>query len=450
MVQFEAPSSRIPLRQVAKIMLFVLFAQSLPFQAYAQTDSAVSTAIVGFRSGKSGQEEKVRKMLQDELTASGEFNMVEESKVSSRLQDYSFSTVDPKSQASVASAYERYNAGMQYYRKLDLNNALKEFNAAVRGYREGISILRDNHYLLYSHLYLGLILNFLGRTAEGKKFIQEMVILDSERKTRVLPQRDFPPKIVDLHKKVTKEVMAKPMSTLNVDTTPAGAKVMFDGEELGTTPFQIKEIPSGQHFISLDLQGHQFYGAPIQVNPGTQSFTMPLKEKSAFQVYNAEARNDGVRSSLEAVAGALNVDILILGQTSLKNSSTVLVTTQTFDARTSTFSDVIQEEFSIKKPKLKIVPEGLAGTLHSRSASIKKGSTETAVKTSKKEKVNVTEFDVDQPKDNSNIEGTSPFYKKWWFWAGVGVVAVGAGGFFLLSKKSADSTIVTIDNPLQN
>ena len=98
MVQFEAPSSRIPLRCVAKIMIFVLFAQFLPLQAYAQNDSAVTSAIVGFRSGKSGQEEKVRKMLQDELTASGDFNLVEESKVSSRLQDYSFSTVDPKSQ----------------------------------------------------------------------------------------------------------------------------------------------------------------------------------------------------------------------------------------------------------------------------------------------------------------------------------------------------------------
>ena len=284
MVPFD-PQSRHPhIRLIATLVAFVFSVQLFPLQAWADP---VPSAIAGFRSGKSGQDDKVRKILSDQLKSNKDMMVEEDAVVTTKLQDYSSATADHKSQAVVAGAYERFNTGMQFYRKLDLANSLKEFNAAVRGYREGIAILRDNYYLLFSHLYLGIILNFLGREEEGKKFIQEMVVLDAERKTRVLPQRDFPPKIVELHKQITKEVLARPISTLNVDSVPSGAKVMFDGSEIGKTPYVVKDIPSGQHFLSLDLAGYQYYGAPIQVNPGTQNFTTALKERNLFQVYAA-------------------------------------------------------------------------------------------------------------------------------------------------------------------
>lgn len=411
-------------------------------------------AMTGFRSGKSSHEEKVRKALIDQLKSHKQIQIQSDDEVTLALQEHSSSTVDPKSQAVVSTAYERFNTGMQFYRKLDLTNSLKEFNASVRGYREGISILRDNHYLLFSHLYLGIILHFLGRVEEGKKFIQEMVMLDSQRKTRVLPQRDFPPKIVELHKQVTKEVLARPVSTLSVDSSPSGATVMFDGAEVGKTPYMVKDIPSGQHFLSLDLQGHQYYGAPIQVNPGAQNFTTVLKEKNTLQVYPFDQQSDAAKSELKSTAQMLNVDMLILGQAVMKDNNNVSAQVQVFDAKTSTFSEIFDETVSVKKPRFQSMVGKIKDWVNGKGSTAAKAATPAApVKTLKEPKKKEAASDIDladfrdksSPKDDTM---SSPIYKKWWFWGIIGAAAVGGGALLLMKKDPADSNIVTIPNPL--
>ncbi|MEZ4845914.1 MAG: PEGA domain-containing protein [Bdellovibrionota bacterium] len=431
------------------------------------------SAITGFRSGKSSQEEKVRKALTEQLSSNKNMQIEDDATVATKLQEYTSATVDPKSSAVTANAYEHFNTGLQFYRKLDLTNALKEFNIAVRGYREGISILRDNHYLLFSHLYLGIILHFLGRVPEGKKFIQEMVMLDAQRKTRVLPLRDFPPKIVELHKQITKEVLARPSSTLSVDSTPTGAKIMFDGSEVGRTPFQIKDIPAGQHFLALDLQGYQYYGAPIQVNAGTQTFTTALKEKNVFQVYGADMQTDSAKAELKVIAEKLGVDILILGQTLLKDTSNVTAQAQLFDARSSSFSNIFEETVPNKKPKFqKLISEIREGYDNVDKPDFEKPAVAPVAKNKKTEKslikevkeekikpretmgsqneINVADFN-DKPSKKSSMSNndSSPFYKTWWFWGIVGVAVVGGGAaYYLMQDRSADSNIVTIPNPL--
>lgn len=453
MVHSDLRSSRPLNRFIAIIIVFVFTLHSIAFDAWAAGGSPA--AITGFRSGKSQQEDKVRNLLANQLKSNKNLEIEPDALITTKLQDYTSSTVDPRSQAVIGSAYERFNTGMQFYRKLDLSNSLKEFNASVRGYREGISVLRDNHYLLFSHLYLGIILHFLGRVQEGKKFIQEMVMLDAERKTRVLPQRDFPPKIVELHKQITKEVLAKPISTLSVDSTPPGARIMFDGSEVGKTPFQIKDIPSGQHFLALDLQGHQYYGAPIQVNAGAQSFTTVLKEKNIFQAYPPEARTESVKAELKTIAQKLDVDILILGNTVLKDNNNVTVSAQMFDAKSGSFTDVYEETVSLKKPKLVVIPgklaEGFNGKAAVAATPVAPAKPTTLAKADVKEpanEVNLDDFN-EKPKKNSDSSDGAPIYKKWWFWAGVGALVIGGGGaYYLMQDRSADSNIVTIPNPL--
>jgi hypothetical protein len=470
MVHSDSRSKSPLFRWTAKTIVAVLITQSMPFQAWASP--MPPSAITGFRSGKSTQEEKVRKVLTEQLSANKKMQLTDDASVSATLQEYTSSTVDPKSQAVTANAYDHFNTGMQFYRKLDLTSALKEFNISVRGYREGISILRDNHYLLFSHLYLGIILHFLGRVEEGKKFIQEMVMLDAERKTRVLPLRDFPPKIVDLHKQITKEVLARPVSTLSVDSTPSGAKVMFDGSEVGRTPFQIKDIPSGQHFLALDLQGYQYYGAPIQVNAGTQNFSTVLKEKNIFQIYADDAQTESSKGELKVIAEKLNVDVLILGQTILKDNNNVTVQAQLFDARSSSFSNVFEETVPTKKPKFKkLISQIDDGFNNVDAPAFEKPIAVAPVKPIKSDKPLVkevseqkikprdissqNEINLDDFNDKKSVkkevvnDGSSPFYKKWWFWGVVGAAVIGAGGaYYLMQDRSAESNIVTIPNPL--
>lgn len=296
-----------------------------------------------------------------------------------------------------------------------------------------------------------------------------------KEKTRVLPARDFPPKIVDLHKQITREVLAKPVSTLTVDSTPSGARVMFDGSEVGKTPFQIKDIPSGQHFLSLDLQGYQYYGAPIQVNAGTQNFTTTLKEKNIFQIYPPEAQTEGAKSELKLVAEKLNVDILILGQTVLKDSNNVTAQAQMFDARNGNFTPIMEETVSTKKPKFKtlvddindgydivektdfekpVVAPTAKNTKTSKPAKplikeVKEEKIKPRESVSSQNDIDIADFnDKSVKKTPSSNNESSPFYKKWWFWSIVGAAVVGGGAYYMLQDRSADSNIVTIPNPL--
>lgn len=473
MLPFDTQSRHPIYRYIAAFITLTLMIQGFPATASAAVET-VPSAITGFRSNKSTQDDKVRKLLTEQLKSNKEIDLEDDAVVTSKLQDYSSAMADPKSQAVVATAYEHYNTGMQYYRKLDLANALKEFNAAVRGYREGISILRDNYYLLFSHLYLGIILNFLGREEEGKKFIQEMVTLDADRKSRALPQRDFSPKIVELHKQVTKEVLARQTSTLSVDSVPSGAKIMFDGSEIGKTPFVVKDIPNGQHFLSLDLVGYQYYGAPIQVNPGNQSFTTNLKEKNLFVIYAPEARTEVAKNDLKAVAQKLDVDVLVLGQAGAEDGGAIKVQTQTYDARTGTFSEVFEENINIKtkKPKFETMISKIKDSMNNKKVA---GTKTTATTQAKKDKttkevekeaapapakkitdtpippVQKQQIDLGEFEDKSAEKKSNPnaFYKKWWFWTAIGVAAVAGGSAVLLSQdRSSSSNIVTIPNPL--
>lgn len=444
-------------RSIAKVLVTLFFIQSCPIQAWANDKSSVLTsAVVGLRSGNNSQEDKIRQVLSDGLV-SKDFQVLQESAVTSKLQEYSASKIDPKSEASVKSAYEHFNAGQQFYWKLDLTNALKEFNLAVRGYREGISTLRDNYYLLFSHLYLGITLHFLGRMDEGKKFIEQMVLLDQERKTRVLPQRDFPPKIVTLHKQILQEILAKPMSLLSVDSVPQGAQVIFDGSEVGKTPLQIKAIPSGQHFLALDLVGYQFYGSPIEVNPGQQNFITTLKEKNIFRLYDDNMQTESAKTELKQIADSMGVDLLILGKASALKGSSIDVQTQVFDARFSEFSEIYDETLNMKKPKFLVIPAKIKGDATASVIAPEPSPVLEAIKQRKESQAKIA-----MPDENSSIsefdkgesaqtigDSSKPFYKKWWFWGVVGVVAVSAGASVLfLGGSSSDSNILTITNPL--
>lgn len=314
-------------------------------------------------------------------------------------------------------------------------------------------------------------------------------MLDPQRAQRVLPTRDFPPKIVELHKQISDELVGKPTSTLNIDSVPSGAVVVFNGSEVGKTPMQIKDVPAGQHFLVLDLAGYQIYAAPIQVNAGPQNFITPLKEKNIFHTYAANADQNS-KDELKKLAEALGANVLILGQ-AIPKGSNLEVQTQIFTAKTGTFSEVYKESTGNKKI-----------SLQSTTAKVKKQLLESQqptkvvpVKEEKKNKIpepenkteapvekNDTELTVDKPKKesptpikesliknssssktNSQIAGfdepskklkaqssESPFYKKGWFWGVVGAIAVGAGAYFLLFNKDdpATSNVVNITNPL--
>ncbi len=54
---------------------------------------------------------------------------------------------------------------------------------------------------------------------------------------------------------------------LSVKSTPDGATILFDGQEIGTTPYQSNNIAAGAHQILLRKKGYQDYSASVNIEP---------------------------------------------------------------------------------------------------------------------------------------------------------------------------------------
>jgi hypothetical protein len=57
-----------------------------------------------------------------------------------------------------------------------------------------------------------------------------------------------------------------------VYSSPLGASVLIDGRYYGTTPANLTDIPSGNHFIMLSLSGYHDYGGTIYVIAGQTTY----------------------------------------------------------------------------------------------------------------------------------------------------------------------------------
>lgn len=64
---------------------------------------------------------------------------------------------------------------------------------------------------------------------------------------------------------------------LDIRSEPRGARVMIDGQNRGTTPVVVKDLPPGQHEVVLDLNGRQAKQT-VKVDAGaTAQLSVPIK-----------------------------------------------------------------------------------------------------------------------------------------------------------------------------
>ena len=71
----------------------------------------------------------------------------------------------------------------------------------------------------------------------------------------------------------------KPVSTLNINSDPAGATVAIDGMQAGKTPAHLKDISPGEHVIRLVKDGYSDTETTLSLNPGeSRNVKMTLEE----------------------------------------------------------------------------------------------------------------------------------------------------------------------------
>jgi hypothetical protein len=434
-----------PSRLIALTVAYALVWSASPgASAGAPTDAAVA-AVVGFRTEGDLLEKQARTYLLKKLHSSDRVLLVPENVTDKNVQEF-WRMEHKTASATLELAQKDYMEGKQLYEKLEVDRAIESLSRAVRGYREGIAALRDNRYLLASHLYLGMALVIRGRIPEGREYIRQMIILNPTRDKSELPPKEFPPKIVSLHKILTQNIVQGPAGTVSVRSVPSGASVYFDGVEQYPTPVDIQNVPAGEHFVSLERTGFRPYATRLEVKPGVATVDTGLEAWRPLSPQKFGARNDPEEISyLTELGEVLGAKVLVLGEAQAVSEDQLTLTAQLYDTRSKEFSKI--ERMDTPKGKIRSASEKLARALVENLtvsggvvAWLQPGATVPGL----------AEGAPGQPPLQQGISrAEKPFYKTWWFWTIVGGAVVGGtAGIVLGTKSGADSNVLVIPNPL--
>ena len=67
--------------------------------------------------------------------------------------------------------------------------------------------------------------------------------------------------------------------SLEVESRPAGASIIVDGEFTGTTPTRLN-LPVGRHVIELELDGYQAWAKAIEVSEDEENRVAASMDRS--------------------------------------------------------------------------------------------------------------------------------------------------------------------------
>jgi PEGA domain len=181
---------------------------------------------------------------------------------------------------------------------------------------------------------------------------------------------------------------------LEIKTTPSDAQVFLNGQRAFSNEL---EVQGGRLQLVASKPGYETWAERIDVNAANRSIEVTLRKLPAFAA--VEDAGDVLASGLvkpmpqtaKVLAKSLNVRFLILGRRAPMGTEVELWDTQTGNqVRSLSFND--------------------ASSMRACAAKLKNFMEHPSVL-----------------KPMNETVAAAPVYKKWWFWAGVGALAVGGG-----------------------
>lgn len=435
---------------IARLLLFSFcFAQVMP--AFGQ-EKTTRVAVVGFRSESHPSEAKTRLELKRKLAESAQISLVDESSIRA-LTTRLWRSEAEQSVSQIREARKSFIEGKKLYDNLALEQSIRQFSQAVSGYREGVGALKDNRYLLVSHLYLGMALIVLGKITEGEKYIREMIILDANRENRALSKKEFPPQIIDIHQRLSKEVMSGSFGEVNITVRPSDTRLYVNGLLQKENGSQKLRLPVGEHFLVFERKGYRQQARAIQVKAEEKKEKIAMEEWRPLSPYSLEKRNNLIAlEDLNRITQELGAEVLVLGDVyNLTAKNKLMYSAQIFDARSQEFSKiqtvtVSTDRFSqasrplARKVSNQITPQGYV-VADIRSAPIMKPTIDVS---------NASEADTSRRASSERADRTmyrKPIYKRTGFLVGVGLLVAGGVAAALLGQpdNSGNTLVINTD-----
>lgn len=315
-------------------------------------------------------------------------------------------TFPPPEPASLEDAKRSFQQGREAYDNLDPDTAVTKFNEAISTWlKHPVEV--EPASLAETYVWLGASLHLRGDVEGASTAFTNALLTDPQA---TADPQFFAKDVLTLFTQARTAVAKHPKGKLIVDSIPAGGRVFVRGEDVGVTPLDAVDVPSGRVRVVITRPGYVPFGAFPDVPAAKDVSLKPLLEPSAglaamqgevMKLTTPESfRDPKLAIAARAIGERMSARYLILSAVSTLNGKAT-AEVQAWDLVTGN--------------KL----TGLSVDLSSGDASATYSAAE-----------KVQQW-IEQPPtaDTSSKFKVPELAKKWWFWAAVGgaaaVVATG-------------------------
>jgi tetratricopeptide (TPR) repeat protein len=238
--------------------------------------------------------------------------------------------------------------GIQYYEKINFDQAIKNLNKAKEIYKKNLAYLDDNSSLIKTYLYLGLNWLVKEKPENAKKEFEEIIKLDYDIKFNL---SEVSPKVLEYFKEIKERLNKNLIKELTLITDEEDTIVYFDGKNIGSTKTNkkiiLKNILKGYHYIRSQKEGYISFSGFVDIQKPEQSpikLTQLLLNKNTIYGINDDKNKSRLIGEYLKNLGEnlfIKTDLILLG-TIKYNRKTYELTLQLFDIERSNFSKIVK------------------------------------------------------------------------------------------------------------
>jgi hypothetical protein len=259
-------------RKPKKISCFIL---AITFLLSSQASFAQSVAkIMVPPLGTSKGNERARKGLGEVLSSKGQFDVIDFQAVDTYLRG---TQSEKQSKEDLTEARKLLKKGVLAYRALDMKSAITHFESAQQEFRSHLLVNEAFIGLRVVKFYLAMVHLADSKPDEARSELMEAIRMDVERDSRELSSKIYSDEVRSLYSNVREDVKKLEAGSIQIMTKPIGATVYLNGEPMGVTPTTISDLPVGEHFVRLQLDGYRDFFASQVVVEGVNPLDVAMK-----------------------------------------------------------------------------------------------------------------------------------------------------------------------------
>lgn len=341
-------------------------------------------------------------------------------------------------------AKELFAKGKEFFNNLQMREGIDLFREAASLYEQHFPYFKGFDDYEDALTYWGLSLQSLNDTSGAKEIFERLLAFNPEK---IINKNDFPPKLIGFFEREKARILAKDRGHLKIEVENVEtASIYVNGVKRSGF---VRNLVVGNHYVIIKKSGYDSFTQAVEVKPGRNTLTISLKKQNAArQAKFFRAISVGSASAqrqiefLKAFSDLNNVPIILLSKLIPIAEDEVKLTLQLYDGRSGEPSEWMTE--IIKSGDTGDVAKKLVQELETclddggqvLTTCKVKGDPDAKVRDKEEEKEDLRATD-DEGNVLPLVEDDTPFYKRWWFLAAGGTVAVVGGVYaFLAVQKS--------------